>query len=124
MNRISLALALVAGALVGSSCTVHQTETPDLMGPSEFALSLSGPEKKPTTAPSSLLGGSKIDQPAVTHVYLRKQGEMNGDADNAWRLQSARVWLMNDSDPTLIWESRGSLTLSIEDGLQVWLGKP
>jgi hypothetical protein len=90
----------------------------------EFALSLSGPEKKPTTAPSSLLGGSKIDQPAVTHVYLRKQGEMNGDADNAWRLQSARVWLMNDSDPTLIWESRGSLTLSIEDGLQVWLGKP
>ena len=88
----------------------------------EFALALSGPEKTPITAPASLLDGSKIDQPSVNHVYLRKQGNMRQDVDNAWRLQFARVWLMNSTDPTLIWESRGPLTLSIEDGLQVWLG--
>ena len=88
----------------------------------EFALALSGPEKTPITAPASLLTGSKIDQTSVTHVYLRKQGDMSQDVDNAWRLQFARVWLMNSTDPTLIWESRGPLTLSIEDGLQVWLG--
>ena len=88
----------------------------------EFALALSGPEKRPITAPASLLSGSKIDQLSVTHVYLRKQGDMRQDVDDAWRLQFARVWLMNSTDPTRIWESRGPLTLSIEDGLHVWLG--
>jgi hypothetical protein len=87
----------------------------------EFALSTPGPEKTPITAPASLLGGSKIDQPSVTNVYLRKQGDMSQDVDDAWRLAFARVWLMNSTDPTQIWESRGPLTLSIEDGLQVWL---
>ncbi|MBN8246698.1 MAG: hypothetical protein J0L84_04560 [Verrucomicrobia bacterium] len=87
----------------------------------EFALALSGPEKKPITAPASLTQGSKMDQPSITHVYLRKQGQMSQNADDAWRLQEARVWLMNASDPTRIWESRGPLTLSIEDGLQIWL---
>jgi len=87
----------------------------------EYALALAGSEKRPVTAPGTLSAGSKMDQPSVTHVYLRKQGLMNQDSDDAWRLQEARVWLLNDSDPTRIWESRGALTLSIEDGLQVWL---
>ena len=87
----------------------------------EFAFDASGPEKTPITAPASLIGGSKINQPSVTHVYLRKQGVMDASVDNAWRLASARVWLMNSTDPTLVFTSRGQLTLSIEDGLQVWL---
>jgi len=87
----------------------------------EFPLALPGPEKKPITAPASLTGGSKISQPHVTHVYLRKQGLLTEASDDAWQLQGARVWLMNASDPTQIWEARGPLTLSLEDGLQVWL---
>ena len=90
----------------------------------KFVLALPGPEKVPRTAPASLLGGSKIDQLSVDQVYLRKQGAMHESADNAWKLKSVRVWLMNDTDPTLIYESRGSVVLSIEDGLQIWLAKP
>ncbi len=93
------------------------------IGEESPVLTTEGPEKVPITAPARLMGGSLIDQPSVTHVYLRKQGDMDRDVDNAWQLQSARVWLLNRTDPTLIWESRGPLTLSIEDGLQVWLGK-
>jgi PKD repeat protein len=39
MNRISLAAACFAAAVL-AGCTVHQTEAPDLTGPSELALSV------------------------------------------------------------------------------------
>lgn len=86
-----------------------------------FAFNAPGPEKTPITAPTALNQGSKINQPSVTHVYLRKQGKANQSIDNAWKLKSARVWLFNSTDPSLPFTARGEVALSIEDGLQVWL---
>lgn len=87
----------------------------------EFAFDAAGPEKTPIKAPAALTSGSSIEQTAVTHVYLRKHGVGSPSADDAWRLQSARVWLFAGGTPTRVFSSRGSLTLSIENGLQIWL---
>ncbi|MGH7233410.1 MAG: hypothetical protein ACREJU_18920 [Nitrospiraceae bacterium] len=87
----------------------------------KFAFDAPGPEKTPITAPNALTGGSKVEQPAVTHVYLRKHGRDTSSADDAWKLKSARVWLFNSVDPSRVFTAKGPLTLSIEDGLQVWL---
>jgi hypothetical protein len=83
----------------------------------------SGPEKTPHEATSALMGGNRIEQRSVTHVYLRKHGRYDQSEDDAWKLGSARVWLMNRVDPARVFTARGPLTLSIEDGLQVWLAK-
>ena len=40
MNRLTSSLACLALVALGAGCTVHQTSSPPLTGPSEFALSL------------------------------------------------------------------------------------
>lgn len=87
----------------------------------EFAFDAPGPEKTPIRAPDALTGGSQMGQGAVTHVYLRKHGVGSPSEDDAWRMQSARVWLFAGGTPTRVFSSRGPLTLAVEHGLQVWL---
>ncbi|MGE3955930.1 MAG: PKD domain-containing protein [Vicinamibacterales bacterium] len=59
MKGISYSLACLA-AVLASGCTVHQTETPDLTGPSELALSVSM-----AASPDTLLAGG-LQQSSIT----------------------------------------------------------
>ena len=63
-----------------------------------------------------------ICQPNVTHVYLRKQGNLSHDGDDLWRLESAFVYLLGP-DVTRVFGTTGPATLGNEYGLQLWLGE-
>lgn len=80
-----------------------------------------GPEKTPIISPTQLTAGSRIGQESVTHVYLRKHGQNSVPQDDAWKLAGARVWLFSRGNPTRLFFSRGAITLSLREGLQVWL---
>lgn len=76
----------------------------------------------PDTA-ADVLDEMTICQPNVTHVYLRKQGNLTHAGDDAWRLASAFVYLTAANSPTRIFVSTGPTTLGNEYGLQAWLAE-
>jgi hypothetical protein len=76
----------------------------------------------PITAPGDLTT-APIQIEHVSHVYLRKLGRGSQSADDAWRLESAFVYLIAPPHATRVWSATGPVTLSFEDGLQVWFGE-
>lgn len=67
-----------------------------------------------------------IEQSDVTHVYLRKPGDLSHAGDDAWRLSSVFVYLIADVDGVSrlrSFSSRGPAWLGNEHGSQVWLAE-
>lgn len=63
-----------------------------------------------------------ICQPNVTHVYLRKQGNLSHSDDDAWRLERAVVYILGPT-VTRVFSTTGPATLGNEYGLQLWMGE-
>ncbi len=63
-----------------------------------------------------------ICQPNITHVYLRKQGNLSHDGDDLWRLERAFVYILGPT-VTRVFSTTGPATLGNEWGLQLWLGE-
>jgi len=70
------------------------------------------------------VGGTIICRPNLTHVYLRKHGLGSRSADNAWKMQSAFVFIVSDQSATTdVFVTTGPEPLSYETGLIVYLAQ-
>lgn len=110
MKRIAFALALItAGALGGAACTVHQTEAPDLTGPSEFALSLSM-----TASPDSITQDGRSNSTiavvardpngrAVANVSFRLDMRVDGQPADYGTLSTRTVVTGSDGRATAVY---------------------
>jgi PKD repeat protein len=80
MKGMSFTLACLA-AVIASGCTVHQTEAPDLTGPSEFALSVAM-----AASPDTLFSGG-LQQSSISVVARDPSGAPK--ANQTFRLNTA-----------------------------------
>jgi hypothetical protein len=70
------------------------------------------------------VGGTVICRPNLTHVYLRKHGPGSRRADNAWKMESAFVFIVSEEAGTTdVFVTTGPEQLSYETGLIVYLAQ-
>ena len=70
------------------------------------------------------IGGTVICRPNLTHVYLRKLGLGSRGADNAFRLESAFVYILAEGlGTTDVYVTTGPEQLSYETGLIVYFAQ-
>jgi PKD repeat protein len=102
-------LVMLAAALAGVACTVHKTETPDLAGPSTFALSL-----QMSATPDSITqdGGSQSsikvvaigpNGQAVSGLTVRMNIEVNGVASDFGTLSARTIVTGSDGSASTVY---------------------
>lgn len=78
----------------------------------------------PADVEKASVGGTVICRPNLTHVYLRKLGLGSRRADNAWKMESAFVFVVSDEAATTdVFVTTGPEQLSYETGLIVYLAQ-